>query len=70
MQYDFDFSFLASAWPRFLHGAWLTIQLAAVSIVLGFVVGAVCAMARTGGSPRVKRLVGAYIEIVRNTPLL
>jgi len=70
MQYDFDFSFLASAWPRFLHGAWLTIQLAAVSIVLGFVVGAVCAMARTSGSPRVKRLVGIYIEIVRNTPLL
>lgn len=70
MQYDFDFSFLASAWPRFLHGAWLTIQLAAVSIVLGFVVGAVCAMARTSGSPRVKRLVGVYIEIVRNTPLL
>jgi len=70
MQYDFDFSFLASAWPRFLHGAWLTIQLAAVSIVLGFALGAVCALARTSGSPRVKRLVGVYIEIIRNTPLL
>ncbi|MGZ5181786.1 MAG: amino acid ABC transporter permease [Ramlibacter sp.] len=70
MQYDFDFSFLASTWPRFLHGAWLTIQLAAVAIVLGFVVGAVCALARTSGSARTKRLVGAYIEIIRNTPLL
>ena len=70
MQYEFDFSFLATTWPRFLHGAWLTIQLAAAAIVLGFVVGAVCALARTGGSPRVKRLVGAYVEAVRNTPLL
>ncbi|MGZ5847514.1 MAG: amino acid ABC transporter permease, partial [Ramlibacter sp.] len=59
-----------STWPRFLHGAWLTIQLAAVAIVLGFVVGAVCALARTSGSARTKRLVGAYIEIIRNTPLL
>jgi polar amino acid transport system permease protein len=70
MQYEFDFSFLATTWPRFLHGAWLTIQLAAIAIVLGFVVGAVCAMARSNGSPRVKRLVGAYVEAIRNTPLL
>ena len=70
MQYEFDFSFLATTWPRFLHGAWLTIQLAAVAIVLGFVVGAVCALARTSGSPRVQKLVGGYVEAVRNTPLL
>lgn len=70
MQYEFDFSFLASTWPRFLHGAWLTIQLAAVAIVLGFIVGAACAMARTSGSPRLQRAVGAYIEAIRNTPLL
>ena len=70
MQYEFDFSFLASTWPRFVHGAWLTIQLAAVAIVLGFVVGAACAMARTSGSPALKRAVGAYVEAIRNTPLL
>jgi len=70
MNYQFDFSFLAATWPRFLHGAWLTIQLASIAIVLGFVVGAVCALARTSGSPRVKRIVGAYVEAIRNTPLL
>ncbi|HSV80613.1 MAG TPA: amino acid ABC transporter permease [Ramlibacter sp.] len=70
MNYQFDFSFLAATWPRFLHGAWLTIQLASIAIVLGFVVGAVCALARTSGSPRVKRVVGAYVEAIRNTPLL
>jgi len=70
MQYEFDFSFLASTWPRFLHGAWLTVQLASCSIVLGFIVGAACAMARTSGSPRLQKVVSAYVEAVRNTPLL
>jgi polar amino acid transport system permease protein len=70
MQYEFDFSFLASTWPRFLHGAWLTIELAAVAIVLGFVVGAVCAVGRSSDSPWVRRAVGIYIEAIRNTPLL
>lgn len=70
MQYEFDFSFLAGTWPRFLQGAWLTIELAAVAIVLGFIVGAVCAVTRTSGSPWMQRAVGAYVEAIRNTPLL
>jgi polar amino acid transport system permease protein len=44
--------------------------LATVAIVLGFVVGAVCALVRTGGSPWAKRIVAGYIEAIRNTPLL
>jgi polar amino acid transport system permease protein len=70
MQYEFDFSFLATTWPRFLHGAWLTTELAAVAIVLGFVVGTVCAITRTSGSPALQRAVGVYVEAIRNTPLL
>jgi polar amino acid transport system permease protein len=70
MSYDFDFSFLATAWPRFLHGAWLTIELAATAIVLGFVLGAVCALARTNGSRLARAVVAGYIEAIRNTPLL
>jgi polar amino acid transport system permease protein len=70
MQYEFDFSFFAADWPRFLHGAWLTIELATVAIVLGFVVGTICALARTGGSPWARRIVAGYIEAIRNTPLL
>lgn len=70
MQYQFDFSFFADTWPRFLRGAGLTIELAGSAIVLGFVVGIVCAIARTNGSRNVQRLVGVYIEAIRNTPLL
>src|ERR1700704_4114369 len=70
MTYKFDFSFLAERWPAFLEGAWLTIQLTVVAIVLGFVVGTLCAVLRVYGGGLVRRLVGGYVEIIRNTPLL
>jgi polar amino acid transport system permease protein len=70
MAYKFDFSFLAERWPAFLEGAWLTIQLTVVSIALGFVLGTLCAVLRVYGGGVVRRLVGFYVEIIRNTPLL
>ena len=70
MSYKFDFEFLAERWPDFVAGAWLTIQLTVLSIALGFLVGTVCALARVYGGPVLRRLVGAYVETIRNTPLL
>ena len=70
MRYEFDFSFLAQTWPTFLAGAWLTIKLTVVSIALGFALGTVCAVLRVYAHAWLGRLVGAYVEIIRNTPLL
>ena len=70
MNYKFDFSFLAERWPDFVAGAWLTVQLTVLSIALGFVVGTVCAVVRAYGPPLLRRLVGGYVELIRNTPLL
>ena len=70
MLYKFDFSFLPERWPDFLNGAWLTIQLTVLSISLGFVVGTVCAVARVYGGRPLRLLVGFYVELIRNTPLL
>jgi polar amino acid transport system permease protein len=70
MSYQFDFSFLAEKWPAFLAGAWLTIQLTVLSIALGFTVGTVCALVRVYGGAVLRRLVGFYVELIRNTPLL
>jgi polar amino acid transport system permease protein len=70
MTYKFDFSFLAERWPAFLEGAWLTIQLTVVSIALGFVLGTLCAVLRVYGGGVVRRLIGGYVETIRNTPLL
>ena len=70
MSYKFDFGFLAERWPDFVAGAWLTIQLTVLSIALGFLVGTMCALARVYGGPVLRRVVGAYVETIRNTPLL
>ena len=57
-------------WPAFLEGAWLTIQLTVVSIALGFVLGTLCAVLRVYGGGIVRRVIGGYVEMIRNTPLL
>jgi polar amino acid transport system permease protein len=70
MTYQFDFSALLPYWELFLEGVWLTIKLSAIATVLGFVGGALCAIARADGPPWLKALVGGYVEVIRNTPLL
>jgi polar amino acid transport system permease protein len=70
ISYTFDFSFLLTTWPAFLRGAWQTILLAGSSIAIGFVVALVCAIIRSGKSKLAAGLVGAYVEVIRNTPLL
>jgi polar amino acid transport system permease protein len=70
MTYQFDFASVFANWDRLLHGAWLTVQLSALSIVLGFVLGTVCAIACNNDNKLLKMLVKSYVEIIRNTPLL
>lgn len=70
MPYKFDFSFLLEKWPAFLAGAWLTVQLTVLAIGIGFILGCACALARVYGGGVVRRLVGGYVELIRNTPLL
>ena len=47
-----------------------TLRMAVFTIVLGFIVGTVLAVARTQGSPWMRRAVTAYVDVVRNTPLV
>jgi polar amino acid transport system permease protein len=70
VSYAFDFSFLADRWPDFVAGAWLTIKLTFASISLGFAVGTIGALCRVYGGSLLRRLVGIYVEAIRNTPLL
>jgi polar amino acid transport system permease protein len=69
MAISLDFSSVLEQWPLFVDGARLTVELATVATVAGFVVGALCAVGlRSHGI--VARLCGAYVEGIRNTPLL
>lgn len=70
MNYKFDFAAVLQYWPLLIEGSWVTLRLAIVATVLGFIVGTVCAIGRTSGPQWLRSTIGAYVEIVRNTPLL
>ncbi len=64
-----DFSSVLAQWPLFLDGARLTVELAGIATVVGFLLGTLCAAGLRGGG-WVARLCSAYVEAIRNTPLL
>jgi polar amino acid transport system permease protein len=67
---EFDFGTVLAQWPMLLRGLALTVVLTVISAVLGALVGTACAWARLHGRPALKRVVGAYVELVRNTPFI
>ena len=68
MDYDFDFSFLSTHWDAFLAGARSTALMSLATIAMGFLAGAVLAVIRTQRAAR--RIVTAYVDVIRNTPLV
>lgn len=70
MKYRFDFEFLLDAWPEFVFGALLTLKLTTAAIILGVIFGTMCAVARRSGVGWLRMVITAYVEIIRNTPLL
>ena len=65
-----DFAAVVSRWPMFLDGAVLTLKLATGATVVGFAIGTVGAIARRSSVGWARRASTAYVEAVRNTPLL
>lgn len=70
MKYGLQFRDVFAAWESILDGVWITLLLSAVAMVGGLAIGILCAAARTYGPAWLRRIVGAYVEIIRNTPLL
>ncbi len=70
MTYVFQFGIVFDHIDRMLLGAWLTIRLSAMALVLGLMVAVICAYLRTAGPRPVRWLIAAYVELFRNTPFL
>ena len=70
MKYALDFSPLLSYWPVFLNGAWLTLKMTALAVIVGVALGTAVAFAKRSKIKLLSRLCSAYIEAVRNTPFL
>jgi polar amino acid transport system permease protein len=65
-----DFAAVLAEWPQLARGAAFTVGLTAVSAVLGVGLGVACGWARAWGPAWLKAIVGAYVELIRNTPFI
>jgi polar amino acid transport system permease protein len=70
VDYVFQFGIVWRDLDRLLLGAWLTVRLSAVAMVLGLIVGVAGAWAKRSRSKLLRGLVQAYVEAIRNTPFL
>ena len=65
-----NWNVIAQYLPLYKKAAWLTLRLGLAGIVIAIVVGLVCALVQYYKVPVLRRIVGAYIELSRNKPLL
>jgi polar amino acid transport system permease protein len=65
-----DFSAVLERWPMFADGAWMTVRLASGATLTGFLIGTLCAIGRRSNMLWARRASTAYVEVIRNTPLL
>lgn len=65
-----NWEFIAKYLPLYREAAWLTLRLGLIGIALSILIGLICAIVQYDKVPVLRRIVGAYIELSRNTPLL
>ncbi|WP_175912241.1 MULTISPECIES: amino acid ABC transporter permease [unclassified Burkholderia] len=73
MSYQLQFGELAEYAGVFASGAAITLALTAVATVLGVAIGVLGAAAYSADAPaavRLRPLIGAYVEAIRNTPFV
>jgi len=65
-----NFAVIHLALPHLLHGALISIALAACALLIGFTGGIILALLQTGGHPVLQKTIGMYTTIIRGTPML
>ncbi len=70
MAYRLELGELLPHWSVFLEGTLFTIGLTAASTLVGVGVGVGCASVRAFGPRWSDMVVGAYVELIRNTPFI
>jgi polar amino acid transport system permease protein len=70
MNYDLSFNLIWRHFDKLADGLLLSLKLATVSIAIAMAIGLSLALAYTDGNRAVRAAVTAYVEFVRNVPLL
>ena len=66
MSWDFILTYL----PLYQKAAWLTVKIGVSGVAVAILIGLVCSVIQYERIPVLRHVVGAYIELSRNTPLL
>ncbi len=67
---NWDWSVILKYLPRLLEGTWLTLELVAISGLIGIAIALPLALMRVSANPWVRAFPFAYIFFFRGTPLL
>ncbi|XEQ98166.1 Glutamine transport system permease protein GlnP [Sporomusa paucivorans] len=67
---DFDFNLIVDSFPLLLMGAGVTVQITALSVGFGLLIGMFVGIARLSTLWPVKMLAAIYVDFIRGTPLL
>jgi His/Glu/Gln/Arg/opine family amino acid ABC transporter permease subunit len=67
---DFDLKIFLDSLPALAEGALLTIQLTAVSVVIGLAIGISMGLARVSKTRALNIISGVYVTVFRGVPLL
>jgi His/Glu/Gln/Arg/opine family amino acid ABC transporter permease subunit len=65
-----DLGIIINNLPRFLSGAWITLQLTGLSALIGLILAVPVALARVSANPLLRWPAFAYMFYFRGTPLL
>jgi polar amino acid transport system permease protein len=68
--WGFYFEQLVQSIPFFLKGLWMTVAVSGLSLVAGTVLGFVWGVIRAGRGKVLKRIIGAWVDLIRGTPFL
>ena len=70
MAIELQFTPILEQWPMLLKGAALTVGLTVESALIGGLFAVIFAWTRIHGLPIFRWAVGAYVELIRNTPFI
>jgi polar amino acid transport system permease protein len=70
MGYHLNFNLIWRHFDKLLNGLLLSLELAVAAIGIGIVIGLALAVLHVSGGRVVRTLIGAYVEFIRNVPLI
>ena len=67
---EFDLSLIVNSLPLLLKGAGLTLEITALAVGLGLIIGLFLGLAQLSKNPIFRWPPNVYLDVIRGTPLL